>query len=86
MSFYQGKVAKLIQTGQKLNVSYWQVVDIIDVDTNNDENIHLNFSHHNVIRAVFVPVNKIVDFDSNQTKNVCREFESDAGTEAWYAT
>lgn len=83
MSFYCGPVAKLIQTIEDSTV--WEVVDVINVDTNQDENINMNFSHSIYARAAFVPANVIENFDLHATKTVKRVFDYDNQVEHWSA-
>ena len=72
MSFYYGLVAKLTRSSD--NPTVWDVVDLLSIDTDSDENIHINFSHKHIIRAVFVPVTAIRSFDAQKTKKVKRTF------------
>lgn len=83
MSFYRGPVAKLIQTIKDSTV--WEVVDIIDVDTNRDENMNINFSHSIYARASFVPVELIENFELHVTKTVKRIFDYNTEVEHWSA-
>lgn len=83
MSFYCGPVVKLIQTIKDSTI--WEVVDVIDIDTNQDENMNINFSHGIYARAAFVPAETIENFNLHTTKNVKRTFDYSAEVEHWSA-
>lgn len=85
-SYYNGKVVKLLWNGNhgnKVGYSTWQVLDVMEIDTNNDNNIHINLSHLN-LRATFLPVTQIKDF-SDSTTTVSRFYNSEQHTEHWAA-
>ena len=84
-SFYKGKVAKLVCFNQGNHISQWHVIDIIDVDTSNDANMHINFSHNRIIRATFVPITSITNFNVETTKSVERTFDLNQELEHWRA-
>jgi hypothetical protein len=81
MSFYCGPVAKLVQTVEDPTV--WEVVDVINIDTNRDENMNINFSHSIYARATFIPTEIIENFDLHTTKNVERIFDYKFAVEKW---
>jgi hypothetical protein len=86
MSYYVGKVVKLLWNGSENNKpghSTWQVLDVIEVDTNNDANIHIDLSHKG-IRTTFLPITQITDF-ATDTSTVCRWYNSEQHTEHWSA-
>lgn len=81
MSFYQGAVAKLIKSDQELD--HWLVVDVLIINTNDDQNINIDFSHGSIPRAAFVPTTLIHDFDSKTTKKIKRTLDKNTGIERW---
>lgn len=86
MSYYKGKVAKLWYNGTENNragYSTWEVLDVIEIDTSNDANIHIDLTHRN-IRTTFLPVTQIKDF-SDTTTTVSRFYNTEQHTEHWIA-
>jgi uncharacterized protein involved in tellurium resistance len=86
MSYYVGKVVKLMWNGSENNkpgCSTWQVLDVIDVDTNNDTNIHINLSHNNM-RSTFLPITQITNY-TDATTTISRWYDDQQHTEHWLA-
>lgn len=81
MSFYCGLVAKLVESFQ--TNGRFEIVEVLQIDTINDANMHIDFSHGHVIRAVFIPVSEIAGFVNGTTTAVSKIFNSDLGIEVW---
>jgi hypothetical protein len=82
MSFYRGLVVKLICFN---DTDIWNVVDIFDFDSQDDSNMNIEFHHKGFIRAVFIPVTEIKNFNSDRTRAVKRHFDLTVGLESWEA-
>ena len=80
MTFYVGLVAKLIPINDE---NTYQIVEIQNINTSDDANMHINFSHGNIIRAVFIPVSEIEGFVNGKTTTLSRDFDVDLGLEIW---
>ena len=81
MSFYCGPVAKLVESFRI--PGRFDIVQLLQINTADDANMHIDFSHGHIIRAVFIPVNEIVGFVDGTTTTVSRIFNSELGIEIW---
>jgi hypothetical protein len=85
MSFYKGLVAKLICHCVHDNTSEWKVVDILNIDSTHDSNMHLDLSNGPGLRAALLPVTQIHGFDLT-TNTVVRQFNLHQHSEHWSAS
>lgn len=81
MSFYKGDVAKLFCGN---NTLIWQVAEVQYIDTNCDENMNITLSHGTNVRAAFVPVAWIENFNP-KTEKVRFTFDTESLSEKWQA-
>lgn len=81
MSFYCGLVAKLVAPRHLVGI--FEIVELLQIDTADDANMDIDFSHGTTIRAFFVPVSEIVGFVNGTTTTVSRIFDFDLGIETW---